>query len=437
MLAGRNVSAADGTPSPGTQEFYAKRVTEILRNNCLDCHGEKAKGGLRLDSYSQLRLGGDDGAVIVPGDPETSLLIQAIRRSGDLKMPPKHALSPAEVADLEAWVKAGAIGGDAVSATEQAGSAAPASVPPPSASTGPGGASVKTVAVDVDVDFFENKVRPIFANNCYQCHTDSASGGLRLDSKAGFDKGGGRGALIVPGSPDKSLLIQAIRQTGMLKMPKGGKLHDDEVATLVSWVQKGAPWPATPSNAITSVTAKTGAVTEKQREFWSFQPLKTVPPPHIEDARLAHWARTPIDRFILAGLHSAGLTPAPQADRHALIRRVTYDLTGLPPTQQEVDAFLNDKSSNAWEKVVDRLLASPRYGERWGRHWLDVARYAEDDVRGLDPKGRGFMPFAGAYRYRDWVIKAFNDDVPYDRFVTMQLAGDKLPSRWTASGNRT
>jgi mono/diheme cytochrome c family protein len=425
ITAGSNVLASDAAGAPGTQEFYSKRVTDILQNNCLECHGDKAKGGLRLDSYAGILGGGDEGVVIVPGDPDASMLIQAVRRSGELKMPPKHELSRAEVADLEAWVKTGAVGADsapAAAAPMPASNVSPASAGAPNPSP-----SLKTAALEVDTDFFENKVRPIFANNCYECHSDSASGGMRLDSKASFDKGGGRGPLIVPGDPDKSLLIQAIKQTGMLKMPKGGKLKDEEVATLVAWVKKGAPWPATSSATINSVTAKTGAITEKQREFWSFQPLKTVTPPPIADAKFAHWARTPIDRFILAGLHSAGLSPAVEADRHALIRRVTYDLTGLPPTQEEVDAFLSDKSPRAWGKVVDRLLASPRYGERWGRHWLDVTRYAEDDVRGLDPKRRGYMPFDGAFRYRDWVIKAFNADLPYDRFVTMQLAGDKLP----------
>jgi hypothetical protein len=293
-----------------------------------------------------------------------------------------------------------------------------------------GGAPAVTAAAlpaKVDADFFENKVRPILANSCYECHDDTAKGGLRVDSKAAFEKGGGRGLAVVPGDPDKSLLIQAVRQTGPLKMPKGGRLQADEIATLEQWVKSGAKWPNTPSSAIASTTAKTGTITEKQRAFWSFQPLKAETPPPIEDAHLAHWARTPIDRFILDGLHKADLKPAAEADRRTLIRRVTFDLTGLPPTSGEVEAFVNDKSANAWEKVVDRLLASPRYGERWGRHWLDVARYSEDDVRGLDPKGRGYMPFEGAYRYRDWVIKAFNNDLPYDKFVTMQLAGDRLP----------
>ena len=428
IVSGGHVFASGGAAAPGTQEFYSSRVTDILQNNCVDCHSDPAKGGLHLDSYAGIRAGGDDGAVIVPGDPESSMLIQAIRRNGDLKMPPRRALKDDEVADLVAWVKAGAVGADktpSASASSTSSMKSPAASPTASHASAP--AMVKVAASDTEADFFENKVRPILANSCYDCHADSASGGLRLDSKTAFEQGGAHGALIVPGDPDKSLLIQAVRQTGALKMPKGGKLQEDEVATLVEWVKKGAPWPANASAPVTSTTARTGVITEKQREFWSFQPLKPVSPPPIEDARYAHWARTPIDRFILSGLHAGGLTPAAQADRRALIRRVTFDMTGLPPTQQEVDAFLNDKSSNAWEKVVDRLLASPHYGERWGRHWLDVARYAEDDVRGLDPKGRGYMPFSGAYRYRDWVIKAFNADIPYDRFIVMQLAGDRLP----------
>ncbi len=435
-----DIVSASGAPAsdPGSQQFYATRVTDILQNSCVDCHDETAKGGLRLDSYAGIRKGGDDGAVIVPGDPDASMLIQAIRRTGDLKMPPKHPLDPAAVADLEAWVKAGAVGADPTPAV--APSAPDASAP--QASSAPASAaqdSIKTAPLpaaspSVDADFFENKVRPILANSCYDCHSDSASGGLRLDSKDAFEKGGAHGAEVVPGDPDHSRLIQAIEQTGSLKMPKGGKLKPEEIAALVEWVKAGANWPANAS-APANTTASTGVITEKQREFWSFQPLKTVPVPAIEDKRYEHWAKTPVDHFILAGLHSAGLTPAPQADRRTLIRRATYDLTGLPPSEQEVEAFVNDKSPNAWEKVVDRLLASPRYGERWGRHWLDVARYSEDDVRGLDPKGRGYMPFSGAYRYRDWVIKSFNDDLPYDQFLEMQLAGDLMPNKTEAERN--
>lgn len=434
------VTASSDDDVAKSQQFYSTRVTDILNDNCLSCHDETAKGGLRLDSYAGIQAGGKDGKIIVPGDPDNSLLIQAIRRMGDLRMPPKRPLKDADVADLVAWVKAGAPGSDPVLANGspaaspssaatpvmEPAEAAPAETSKSAAS--PTHGSLKSVALSPDADFFENKVRPIFASNCYECHTDEESSGLRVDSKARFQKGGKRGAPIVAGDPDKSLMIQAVRQSGALKMPKGGHLREDEIATLEQWVKMGAPWPDTPANAIAS-TAKTGVITDKQRNFWSFQPLKTVTPPAIADAKYSHWARTPIDHFILDGLHTAGLAPAKEADRRTLIRRATFDLTGLPPTQDEVTAFLNDKSPNAWEKVVDRLLASPRYGERWGRHWLDVARYAEDDVRGLDPKRRGYMPFEGAYRYRDWVINAFNSDVPYDKFITVQLAGDRLVSK--------
>jgi len=423
-----SASGPNAGPEPGSKEFYSTRITDILQNNCVDCHDETAKGGLRLDSYASILKGGDSGPVIVPGDPDKSLLIQAIRRSGDLKMPPKRQLDPAAVADLVAWVKAGAVGAD--SAPSASNQTAPAASPAVSAATAKApAAQLKQASLSTDADFFENKVRPILANSCYDCHDETAKGGLRVDQKVSFFKGGVHGAVIAPGDPDKSMLIQAIRQTGELKMPKGGKLSDSDVAVLVQWVKMGAPWPDTAPVAVNNSTAKTGLVTDKQREFWSFVSLKQVTPPAVEDKHYEHWIRTPVDRFILAGLHTAGLTPAQEADRRTLIRRATFDLTGLPPTQAEVDAFLNDKSPNAWEKVVDRLLASPRYGERWGRHWLDVARYAEDDVRGLDPKGRGYMPFQGAWRYRDWVIQAFNDDMPYDKFVTLQMAGDLVNAK--------
>ncbi|HUB28953.1 MAG TPA: PSD1 and planctomycete cytochrome C domain-containing protein [Terracidiphilus sp.] len=424
---GEVTASADAAPDAASHEFYSKRVSDILQKNCLGCHDETAKGGLRLDSYAAIRKGGDDGVVIIPGDPDKSMLIQAVRRSGELKMPPRRTLDPADVADLEAWVKAGAVGDEA-----SPGAAASAAPSASGSTTAAPGGTASAAAVPVDQDFFENKVRPILANSCYDCHADSPSGGFRLDSKAAFEKGGAHGQEVVPGDPDKSRLIQAVEQTGSLKMPKGGKLKPEEVAVLVAWVKSGAKWPDAASTAVTSTTAATGTITEKQREFWSFQPLKKVTPPAIEDKQLAHWAKTPIDHFILAGLHQAGLTPAPEADRRTLIRRATFDLIGLPPTEEEVEAFERDKSGDAWEKVVDRLLASPRYGERWGRHWLDVARYSEDDVRGLDPKRRGYMPFSGAYRYRDWVIKSFNSDLPYDRFITMQLAGDKLPAKTDA-----
>ncbi len=283
--------------------------------------------------------------------------------------------------------------------------------------------SVLTLAcasAQAPADFFENKVRPILAENCYDCHTAAEMGGLRVDSRERLLAGGKSGPALTPGDPDKSLLIQAVRQSGDLKMPKGGKLKPAEVQALMDWVKMGAPWPETKAGVQSSPVK---AITPEQRAFWSFQPLKD---PAIPAVKEKSWAKTNIDRFVLAKLEAKGMKPVGPADRRALIRRVTLDLTGLPPTPEEMDAFVGDKSPNAYEKVIDRLLASPRYGERWGRHWLDVARYAEDDVRGLDPKDRGYMPFQGAYVYRDWVIQAFNNDLPYDRFLKAQLAGDLL-----------
>src|SRR5580700_4352633 len=280
-------------------------------------------------------------------------------------------------------------------------------------------ASVAPSAVQAP-DFFENKIRPLLAENCYDCHTAAEMGGLRVDSRDRLMQGGKSGPAVMPGDPDKSLLIQAVRQTGDLKMPKGGKLKPEEIQVLTDWVKAGAVWPETKAAVQTSPVK---VITPEQRAFWSFQPLKDPPVPAVKEKS---WAKTNIDHFVLAKLEAKGMKPVAPADKKALIRRVTLDLTGLPPTPEEVDAFVSDKSSNAYEKIIDRLLASPRYGERWGRHWLDVARYAEDDVRGLDPKDRGYMPFQGAYVYRDWVIQAFNNDMPYGEFLKAQLAGDLL-----------
>ena len=274
-------------------------------------------------------------------------------------------------------------------------------------------------------DFFETKIRPILADNCYSCHTGSQLGGLRVDSREALLKGGKSGPAIAPGDPDKSLLITAVRQTTeKLKMPMGGKLKKDEVDALAEWVRGGAVWPEAPKGAMTAPRSGEYVITKEQREFWSFAPLRKVTVPPVTGR-----AKTDIDRFLLAALEKQGLKPAPPADRRTLLRRATLDLTGLPPTPEEVSNFEKDPSPDAFAKVVDRLLASPRYGERWGRIWLDVARYGEDDYRSLDPKGRGYNPYPNAYLYRDWVIQAFNDDLPYDQFVRAQLAADLMDEK--------
>jgi hypothetical protein len=279
-------------------------------------------------------------------------------------------------------------------------------------------------------DFFETKVRPVLAANCYDCHTDQRLGGLRLDSREGLLKGGRSGAAIVPGDPDKSLLIQAVRQTDRLKMPKGGQLKPDEIDGLAEWVKAGAVWPAAAvvsanaghsSPVVAPAAGPSYVITSAQRAFWSFQPLRMPPVPAVSHTA---WPKTDIDRFVLARLEKEGLAPVRAADKRTLLRRATLDLTGLPPTPEEIDAFARDDAPDAFAKVIDRLLASPRYGEAWGRMWLDVARYGEDDYRSLDPKKRGFNPYPNAYLYRDWVIKAFTDDMPYDEFVRAQIAAD-------------
>jgi hypothetical protein len=277
-------------------------------------------------------------------------------------------------------------------------------------------------------DFFEMKVRPVLANSCYSCHAGTAMGGLRLDSRDAMLKGGSRGAAVIPGDPEKSLLVQAIRQTSeKLKMPMGGKLKDSEIEDLVAWVKAGATWPVTPA-AVSPVSQNRDryVIPPERKNFWSLVPLTQQKVPQVKDPK---WPKTDVDRFVLALLEREGMRPVRAASRHDLIRRASLDLTGLPPTAGETAAFEKDASPAAFAKVLDRLLASPHYGERWGRVWLDVARYGEDDYRSLNPDPRGYRPYPNAYLYRDWVIRAFNDDMPYDQFVKAQLAGDLMDEK--------
>ena len=271
---------------------------------------------------------------------------------------------------------------------------------------------------------FETKVRPILVSRCEECHAETAEGGLRLDTREELMQGGDSGPAIMIGDPDASLLIQAVRHThAKFKMPKRhAKLTDAEIGALEQWVKSGAYWP---DNA-KEPAAGSRPIGPEQRAFWSFQPLANPAIPTTKDKR---WPKGDIDRFVLARMEDEGLTPSPPADRATLIRRATLDLTGLTPTPEEVAAFVADTDADAFAKVVDRLLASPRYGEAWGRWWLDVARYGEDDPRSLDPEGRGLNPYPNAYLYRDWVVQALNDDMPYDRFVKAQLAADLMDER--------
>jgi len=277
--------------------------------------------------------------------------------------------------------------------------------------------------------FFEKNIRPILVQQCLGCHSATSQpimGGLRLDDRAFALKGGSRGPAIVPGNPAESLLLKVLLHTaGPLKMPPGPKMKPAEAALFAQWIGMGAPW---------GNNAAAAKVTVPEKKYWAFVPPQA---PAIPKVQQTNWVRNPIDAFILAALEAKSLSPAPSADKRTLLRRATYDLTGLPPSPEEVRSFLSDSSPEAFTKVVDRLLASPRYGERWARHWLDVARYA--DSNGLDEN----LVYKNAFRYRDYVISAFNQDKPYTQFLTEQIAGDLLLEsndqktqyeRWTATG---
>jgi Protein of unknown function (DUF1553)/Protein of unknown function (DUF1549)/Planctomycete cytochrome C len=271
------------------------------------------------------------------------------------------------------------------------------------------------------LQFFENRIRPVLAENCYKCHSDQAEkirGGLLLDSRGGVLKGGDTGPAIVPGDPEHSLLIKAVRykDPDLQMPPKGKQLPENAIADLVTWIKMGAPDPR-------AATVAQKAHTESSKTHWAWQPLTKPGLPAVQDHT---WAKTPIDNFILAKLEEKGLKPNPPADKQTLIRRATFDLIGLPPTTAEVDDFLKDNSPDAFAKVVDRLLASPHYGERWGRHWLDVARYS--DTKGQIRRQREDPNYPFAWTYRDYVIRSFNEDKPFSLFVIEQLAADKLPA---------
>ena len=410
--------------APAPPPSYTGAIQPIIFKNCNGCHtfGGHA-GGLRMDSYESLLAGGDSGPALVKGDPAKSLMVKAIHYDNpDIKMPPKGKLAASDIAAIELWIQQGAIAGAPAEPTATASdtapppaSAAPVAAPPPDSKpkTEPETITASEPAPKPTPEqeaFFESKVRPVLAKNCYGCHTSLQSGGLRLDSREAMLKGGKDGVVVVPGHPESSLLITAVHYNGEIQMPPVGRLKLDEIASLEDWIRDGAPWPA-------GVVVSSSKVTDAQRKFWAFHAPSRPAVPEVKSA----WAYNDIDQFILAKLQEKHLKPVADADKRTLIRRVTYDLTGLPPTPAEIQAFLGDNSPGAYEKLVERLLASKGYGERWGRMWLDVVRYA--DTTG----GGGDYPIPQAYKYRDYVIQAFLNDKPYDRFIREQIAGDLLP----------
>ncbi|HAM72731.1 MAG TPA: hypothetical protein DCM86_13905, partial [Verrucomicrobiales bacterium] len=271
------------------------------------------------------------------------------------------------------------------------------------------------------MEFFEKHVRPVLVEQCYKCHSSQAEkgvkGGLNLETREGLLKGGENGPAVVPGDVERSLLIKAVRYTdeNLQMPPKNRKLGSEEIQNLEAWVRMGAPDPRSSQGL-----AKKEPSLDAAHRHWAYQPVREPALPKVKNKSQV---RTPVDAFLLASLEPKGLRLSPEADRRTLIRRVSFDLTGLPPGEAEVAAFLADRSPDAYEKLVDRLLASPRYGERWGRYWLDIARYA--DTKGYVFEEERRYPYS--YTYRDYVIRAFNQDLPYDRFLEEQLAADLLP----------
>jgi hypothetical protein len=291
-------------------------------------------------------------------------------------------------------------------------------------------AAAETFPAD-DLDFFTAKIQPLLEQRCYECHSHGAKklkAGLFLDSRSGVLQGGDSGPALVPGKPDESLLIKAVRYEDVdMQMPPKTKLAEAEISLLEDWVKRGAPWPAEKLVGEGTKSANEFNLEERRRNHWAWQPVKVALPPQVESA---DWPAQPIDNFVLAKLEAAKLAPAPEADRRTLIRRLSFTLTGLPPTPEEVEAFERASSAEAYADVVRRLLDSPRFGERWARHWLDVVRYSETLGHEFD------YPLPNAWRYRDYVIRAINQDVPYDQFIREHLAGDLLkePRRDPATG---
>ncbi len=368
-------------------EFFESKVRPVLAGRCYGCHAENATAGLRLDSRAGLLDGGRSGPAIVPGDPEGSILLHAVQGiKGRVGMPPAgQRIAAHDVEALEQWIAMGA----------------------------PWPMSPR--------EFFQARVKPVLESKCLGCHLTEPQGGLRMDSLEGLLKGGKSGPALVKGDADASLLVKAVRYQHDLKMPPTEPLPANEADDIAQWIADGAAW------ADGSEGLQPYEISEEHRQHWAFQPLRrgAVPAPAGADD-----SANAIDRFLLARLEQAGLRASRLADKRTLIRRVTYDLTGLPPTPQEISDFLADDSKTAYADLVERLLRSPRYGERWGRHWLDLVRYA--DTAG----DSGDFPVPEAYKYRNYVIDAFQADKPYDDFIREQIAGDLLPTdsepeRWS------
>ncbi len=390
-------------PPPAKSKVdFAKNVQPIIEGACLKCHsGERPKGKFSLTTRQTALKGGQDQVDIIAGNSAKSPLIHFVARVvADSEMPPVDKgtpLTPDQVGTLRAWIDQGApwpdnlVLGEAVAASHER-----------STNTLPPAASQK-------IDFVKD-IQPIFAQNCLGCHGPKRQESqVRWDNKEIALQGGERGADIVPGKSAESRLIHFVAglDPDLIMPPKATPLTAAQVGLMRAWIDQGAPWPASASTNVPN-----------PRNHWAFKPPVRPPVPTVNHKK---WARNPIDDFVLAKLEAEKLSPSPEADRATLIRRLSLDLTGLPPTIAEIDRFEKDRSRDAYEKVVERLLASPHYGERWARHWLDAALYADSNGYEKDLA-------RSVYAYRDWVIDAYNQDMPFDQFAIEQLAGDLLPN---------
>jgi mono/diheme cytochrome c family protein len=397
---GARIAAQPQANSPKLQSkiTFARDIAPIFQKSCNSCHGsEKPQGGLRLDSEAATLKGGESGKVIVPGDSEKSPLVKRLVGVGEEARMPMGAdpLPANQIKMIRAWIDQNSF------AIANQPAAAPA---PPIAPV-----AVHQQAQADGSGIFASQIRPILAARCYQCHgPDLQQSGLRLDSLAAILKGSANGSVVVPSDSEKSPLLRHILGLERPRMPYGAPpLSSGEIELIRQWIDQGAPGPDSTAPLASAKPVK----------HWAY--VKPVQPdvPKVQDAG---WCRNPIDNFVLARLEKEGLRPSPEASKETLIRRVSLDLTGLPPTPEEVDAFVADHSPQAYDKVVDRLLASPHYGERWAAPWLDLARYA--DTNGYEKDLRRTM-----WKYRDWVINAFNQDMSFREFTIEQIAGDMQP----------
>ncbi len=385
VLFSTSVDAQEANARPDTTVrkpvSFELEVLPLLEKRCNRCHepGE-SQSGLDLTRVDTIQRGGDElGAGIVPGDPDSSPLIQVVTGKAEPAMPSEgDPLSKTEIDLLRRWIQEGAKDDSQKFSRE-------------------------------DVYFFEREIRPVLFARCFKCHAgNEAESGLRLTSRHGLLIGGSRGAAALPGKPDASLLLKAIRHDGDLRMPRGGDpLSATQVAAFTEWIKRGLPWPR---DQAVIAREKLFTISDADRNHWAFKPLPEMLP--------ADWS---IDRTLQKRHRSAGLEPTSEADRHRLLRRVTYDLIGYPPTSDEIADFVNDESSDAFAKVVNRLLASAQFGWRWGRHWLD---YTRNGANGLPNRGPAF----DSQRYAAWVTKCFNEDRPWDWFAKVHLAGDRMPA---------